>query len=40
MELINLWIPVFLWILIGIVLVLMISQRPPRRSLDAETDPR
>ena len=31
MEMINLWIPVFLWILIAIELVLLISQRPPRR---------
>ena len=31
MELINLWIPVFLWILIGIVLVLMISELPIKR---------
>lgn len=31
MELINLWIPVVLWILIGIVLVLMISELPIKR---------
>lgn len=31
MEMINLWIPVFLWILIAIELAIMISELPIKR---------